>query len=142
MQLHTLQPNTPGRQGQRVGRGGKRGTTAGRGTKGQKARAGHKIRPQLRDLVKRIPKLRGSKFRSFQESAQAVSLATLAKHFSSGGVVTIEKLLAKGIVGRRHGAKPRVKILGGAIDKKLSIRSLSISKSARAAVEKAGGTVE
>jgi large subunit ribosomal protein L15 len=42
-----------------VARGGKRGKTAGRGTKGQKARAGHKIRPEIRDVIKRIPKMRG-----------------------------------------------------------------------------------
>ena len=51
-----------------VGRGGKRGKTSGRGTKGQNARAGRKKRPEMRDFIKRIPKLRGrgkSPFKSF-----------------------------------------------------------------------------
>ena len=60
MQLHELQPfHRLKRKAQRVGRGGKRGTTSGKGTKGQKARAGHRIRPAERDLIIRIPKLRG-----------------------------------------------------------------------------------
>ena len=60
MQLHELQPfHRLKRKAPRVGRGGKRGTTSGKGTKGQKARAGHRIRPAERDLIIRIPKLRG-----------------------------------------------------------------------------------
>ena len=57
MQLHNLPIQN--KQGKRVARGGKRGTTAGRGTKGQKSRSGHRIRPAQRDLLIRIPKLRG-----------------------------------------------------------------------------------
>lgn len=69
MQFHTLKRHTPNKKSQRVGRGGKRGKTAGRGTKGQNARAGRKKRPELRDFIKRVPKLRGrgkSSFKSFQ----------------------------------------------------------------------------
>jgi large subunit ribosomal protein L15 len=61
MQLHELKPFHPNKKQRRVGRGGKRGTTSGRGTKGQKARAGHRIRPAERDLIQRLPKLRGFK---------------------------------------------------------------------------------
>jgi len=59
MQLHDLKPLHPNKSSKRVGRGGKRGTTSGRGTKGQRARAGHRIRPAERDLIQRLPKLRG-----------------------------------------------------------------------------------
>ena len=59
MQLHQLKPKTPQKDRRYVGRGGKRGKTAGRGTKGQKARAGAKFRPEIRDFIKRLPKLRG-----------------------------------------------------------------------------------
>lgn len=59
MQLHQLQPLYKLKDKKRIGRGGKRGTYSGRGQKGQKARAGHKIRPALRDLIQRLPKLRG-----------------------------------------------------------------------------------
>jgi len=59
MQFHTLRRNTPNKKSKTVGRGGKRGKTSGRGTKGQNARAGRKKRPELRDFIKRVPKLRG-----------------------------------------------------------------------------------
>ena len=59
MQFHNLQSKTKRKKSRQVGRGGTRGKTAGRGTKGQNARAGRKKRPELRDMIKRIPKLRG-----------------------------------------------------------------------------------
>lgn len=63
MQFHQIQPSRRLKKKKRIGRGGKRGTYCGRGIKGQKARAGAKIRPQVRDLIKKIPKVRGYKFR-------------------------------------------------------------------------------
>lgn len=69
MQFHNLKRKTKRKKVQQVGRGGKRGKTSGRGTKGQNARAGRKKRPELRDIIKRIPKLRGrgrSSLKSFQ----------------------------------------------------------------------------
>ena len=59
MQFHNLKRKTPNKKSQQVGRGGTRGKTSGRGTKGQNARAGRKKRPELRDFIKRVPKLRG-----------------------------------------------------------------------------------
>lgn len=59
MQFHTLKRKTPNKKSKQVGRGGTRGKTSGRGTKGQNARAGRKKRPELRDFIKRVPKLRG-----------------------------------------------------------------------------------
>jgi large subunit ribosomal protein L15 len=59
MQLNTLKPRHANYRSTVVGRGGKRGKTSGRGGKGQTARAGHKIRPEMRDLIKKLPKLRG-----------------------------------------------------------------------------------
>ena len=59
MQLHNLQSKTKRKKSRQVGRGGTRGKTSGRGTKGQNARAGRKKRPELRDFIKRFPKLRG-----------------------------------------------------------------------------------
>lgn len=59
MQFHSLKRKTPNKKSRSVGRGGKRGKTSGRGTKGQNARAGRKKRPELRDFIKRVPKLRG-----------------------------------------------------------------------------------
>ena len=74
MQFHQLIQKTKFRKSRRVGRGGKRGTYSGRGIKGQKARAGAKIRPALRDILKKIPKLRGYKFKSFRQKPSVVNL--------------------------------------------------------------------
>jgi large subunit ribosomal protein L15 len=64
MQLHELKPIHKSKKRKRVGRGGKRGTFAGRGQKGQRSRAGRKMKPVVRELIKRYPKLRGYKFKS------------------------------------------------------------------------------
>ncbi len=80
MQFHTLKRKTKNKKSRQVGRGGKRGKTAGRGTKGQNARAGHKKRPELRNIIKRIPKLRGrgrSSLKSFRSKARGAELVTL-----------------------------------------------------------------
>ncbi|OHA92238.1 MAG: hypothetical protein A3J09_02040 [Candidatus Zambryskibacteria bacterium RIFCSPLOWO2_02_FULL_51_21] len=77
MQFHTLKRKTPNKTSRQVGRGGTRGKTAGRGTKGQNARAGHKNRPELRDVIKRVPKLRGrgkSSLKSFQPRLTGATL--------------------------------------------------------------------
>jgi len=146
MQLHTLKRAHPNKISRQVGRGGKRGKTSGRGGKGQTARAGHKIYPQIRDMIKRIPKLRGrgkSSFKSFQEKATPVNLGALEGAFESGAAVTPETLLSVGLISKRSGALPRVKILGaGALTKKLVVSGCAVSASARAAVERVGGTVK
>lgn len=80
MQFHNLQSKTKRKRSRQVGRGGTRGKTAGRGTKGQNARAGRKKRPELRDIIKRIPKLRGrgrSSLKSFQPRARGAELKAL-----------------------------------------------------------------
>ena len=80
MQFHNLVAKTKRKYARQVGRGGTRGKTAGRGTKGQNARAGRKKRPEMRDIIKRIPKLRGrgkSSLKSFKPKARGVELAAL-----------------------------------------------------------------
>jgi large subunit ribosomal protein L15 len=62
--LHTIKPTTKNKSKKRIGRGGKRGTYSGKGMKGQKSRAGRKIRPAIRDLIQRTPKLRGARNKS------------------------------------------------------------------------------
>ncbi|MDP3953367.1 MAG: hypothetical protein Q8P99_00890 [bacterium] len=61
MQLHELQPKHKNKTKKRIGRGGKRGTFSGKGVKGQKSRAGRKLRPGTRDLMQQTPKLRGAR---------------------------------------------------------------------------------
>ena len=66
--MHNLKRNHKNKKDRIVGRGGKRGKTAGRGGKGQTARAGNKRRPELRDIIKKLPKLRGYRFKSIQKA--------------------------------------------------------------------------
>ena len=131
MQIHQLKPNHYGRKSRRVGRGGKRGTTSGRGTKGQKARAGHKIRPAERDIIKKIPKLRGYKFKSFRLKPTVINLSLLVGKFSAGEEVSPATLLKKGLIRRIKGELPKVKILGnGELKKKLVFKEVEFSRSA------------
>ena len=132
MQLHNL--TSPSRSKKRVGRGGKRGKTSGRGTKGQKARAGHRIRPEARDIIKKIPKRRGyGKHRADSVNASGVrpivvNLSLIDKHFESGETVSPETLLAKRLIRKRRGKLPKVKVLGtGALTKKLTFEGVTMS---------------
>ena len=134
------------RSKRRVGRGGKRGTFSGRGTKGQKARAGRRIRPQLRDVIKKIPKQRGRgkhSFKSIGIKSAVVNLDDLEKHFASGERVTPEALWRVGLINRRSKRIPKVKLLGsGVLTKKLLVERCQVSGSAKAQIEKLGGTVD
>lgn len=146
MQIHQLKRNHPHRQPAPIGRGGKRGKTAGRGTKGQRARAGAKFRPELRDIIKKLPKVRGSSthgpLHSFQIKPVAVNLSALEKFVVAGSVVTPKSLVEQGLVNKLKGAVPAVKILGtGSLTKKLTFTGCLFSASSRLAVEKAGGTI-
>ena len=109
MQIHQLKPKTGVRSKKRVGRGDK---TAGRGTKGQKSRAGHKIRPAIRDLLKKLPKLRGYRFRSFRRRPTVIRFALLEQHFADGDSIDPDRLLERGLIRRMKGRVPPVKILG------------------------------
>ncbi|MBX4209143.1 uL15 family ribosomal protein [Candidatus Parcubacteria bacterium] len=146
MQTHDLKRKTPNYKAAQVGRGGKRGKTSGRGTKGQDSRSGHKKRPELRDFIKRIPKLRGQgksgALNSFVPRAVPVPLSALEKNFKAGDRVEPKSLLKKGLIEMINGNFPRVKILGdGEVTIKLVISGVEVSASAKAKLEKAGGTV-
>ena len=131
MQLHQIKPIHKQRRSKRVGRGGKRGTYSGRGIKGQKARAGRKLRPEIRDFIKKIPKQRGYRFKSFREKPAIVNLKDLEKNFQNNEVVSPETLLEKGLIAKVKGRMPEVKILGkGKLTKKLKIQNCRMSKSA------------
>ena len=128
-----------------VARGGKRGKTSGRGGKGQTARAGNKRRPEWRDIIKKLPKLRGrgkNSNISFYKKAAPVNLVALEAVFSSGDAITPAILFEKGVVSMRSGRMPEVKILGeGEITKSFKVTGCSYSVSAKAAIEKAGGSI-
>ena len=145
--MNTIAPTSARVTSARVGRGGKRGKTSGRGTKGQTARAGHKKRPEMRDLLKKLPKRRGfGKNRSRTVAPQViytvVNLTALEKAFSAGDSVTPATLMTKTLVGSRGGYILPIKILGtGTLTKKLFVSDCKLSKAAEQAITAVGGTI-
>lgn len=131
MQIHDLQRRTPNKTSRQVGRGGKRGKTSGRGHKGQKARAGHKIRPEIRDQIKKLPKLRGYRFSSIQNKKAVVNLSDISKNYADGDVVSPTTLLEKKLIKRQGGVLPVVKVLGtGELTKKVTFEKVEFSETA------------
>ena len=141
IKIHNLRP-APGahKAKTRVGRGeGSKGKTAGRGTKGTKAR--YQVRPGFEGgqlpLHMRLPKLRGFK-NPFRTEYQVVNLKRIQELFPEGGEVTVENLVAKGAVRKNE----LVKVLGdGDITVKVNVVVDKASASAIAKIEAAGGSV-
>jgi large subunit ribosomal protein L15 len=142
LKVHHLRP-VPGSNTAktRVGRGeGSKGKTAGRGTKGQKAR--YQVKAGFEGgqmpLHMRTPKLRGFK-NPFRVEYQVVNLEKLAELYPKGGDVTIGDLVAKGAVRKNE----KVKVLGtGDIDVKLTVSVDKVSGSAEQKIVAAGGSVK
>ncbi len=125
-----------------MGRGGKRGTYSGRGLKGQKSRSGAKIRPAWRDFVKKLPKQRGSKFKPVSVKPVVINVIDIEKNFQGGDFITPRFLLDKGLITKRNGRIPKVKVLGdGKIEKKVTIKNCLVSASARKKIKAAGGNI-
>lgn len=144
LRLDTLSPLVKKRK--RVGRGGSRGGTSGKGHKGQKARSGGYVRIGYEGgqmpLFRRLPK-RGFNNAEFKVQYQLVSLGALEKAFNNGDVVNRESLIQKGLIS---GNKSKgsllcsVKILGsGTLSKKLVVHAEAFSKTALEAIKGRGG---
>ena len=146
MQRHNLKRQHENKKSKTIGRGGTRGKTSGRGTKGQNARAGHKKRPEIRDFIKRIPKLRGRGKNintSIETKPTVINLLKINLVFKEGESVSPGTLLSKCLVTLEKGRMPKIKILGnGALDKKLFFKEIKVSEEVRKAVEKAQGSVK
>lgn len=128
-----------------IGRGGTRGKTSGRGTKGQNARTGRKIRPEIRDFIKRLPKLRGrgkNSNRGIVEKPMAVSLSAIEAAFTAGDEINPSTLHLKGLIRFRESSVAPIKILGGEITKKLNFTNVLVSQTAKALIEKVGGMIK
>lgn len=147
MQLHELKPNRVKKARKRVGRGGKKGTYAGRGIKGQKSRSGRKTRVGFAGgdttMIKRLPKQRGTvggtdirkgvKLSRYKIDQAVLNIDDLNKVFEKGEVVSPKTLLEKRLIYRTKNRIPKVKILGkGKLDKKLLFSGVSLSASVRA----------
>ncbi len=141
LKVHHLRPAPGAKTAKtRVGRGeGSKGKTAGRGTKGTKAR--YQVKASFEGgstpIHMRLPKLRGFK-NPFKTEYQVVNLDKIGSLFPEGGDVTVEALVAKGAV--RKGAL--VKVLGsGEITVKVNVTADAVSASAKDKIEAAGGSV-
>jgi large subunit ribosomal protein L15 len=144
MKLHELSP-APGSThvGKRKGRGNGSGNgkTAGRGSKGQKARSGGGVRVGFEGgqmpLTRRLPK-RGFN-NIFAKPLEAINLSALDK-FEDGATVNVCDLLEKGILSK---CEYGVKVLGnGSLNKKLTVRASAFSATAKEKIEAAGGKAE
>ncbi|CAN5236628.1 MAG: 50S ribosomal protein L15 [Nocardioides sp.] len=141
LKLHHLKPAPGAKTAKtRVGRGeGSKGKTAGRGTKGTKARYQVPVAFEggQMPIHMRMPKLKGFK-NPFKVEFQVVNLDRLSELFPSGGVVSIEDLVAKGAVRKNL----PVKVLGtGEVTVKVDVTANAFSGSAKEKIEAAGGTV-
>jgi len=142
IKLHDLKP-APGAKTKRtrVGRGeGSKGKTAGRGTKGTKARYQVPVGFEggQMPLQRRVPKLKGFSNAGFSTSYQVVNTGRLAELFPEGGDVTPENLVTKGAARKGE----LIKVLGtGEIGVALRVTAHAFSATAAAKIEQAGGTV-
>lgn len=145
MKLHELSPAVGStKERKRIGRGAGsgQGKTAGKGHKGQKARAGRGIRPGFEGgqmpLQRRLPK-RGFN-NIFRKEIAIVNVADIDAAFDNGAVVTIEALIEKGLVKKELDG---VKVLGhGEMSKSLTVQVNAYSASAKEKIEAAGGKAE
>ncbi len=141
VQIHQIKPTIRKKAKKLIGRGGKRGTYSGRGSKGQRAH-GVRVKPQLREIIKRLPKKRGYRFASIQTKPVIVNLKVLERKFKEGDKITPKILVEAGVINLLKGKVPEVKLLGsGNVSKKLLVSECQISQSAREKITKAGGEV-
>jgi large subunit ribosomal protein L15 len=156
MDLSTLQRKTPRKISKRIGRGGKRGTYSGKGTKGQKSRAGATVRPGFRGGDNRIwqlfPKQRGAskkpggkgphrKHRFFQlrHDKSAVLNLGFFNQFKENELVSPKILKERGLIKLDE----KVKVLGeGNLTRKIKFEGFTFSKTAIDKISKAGGTIK
>ncbi len=132
-----------GKERKRVGRGGSRGGTSGKGHKGQKARSGGKVAAQFEGgqmpLTRRIPK-RGFSNARFKVEYTLLSLDRLNSFFEPGAIVNRQVLIEKGILSKN--SRNLIKVLGnGTLEKSLIVHADAFSKSAEEAITQVGGTI-
>lgn len=146
MQIHEIRREHALKKSKLVGRGGTRGKTSGHGGKGQTARAGHRVRPAMRDIIKKLPKLRGhGKNRSesvFYRGPEAVVNVSALNIFKANELVNPTSLVAKGLIAEAFGKHPKVKILGtGEITVAVKVEGCTVSETAKTKIEAVGGTI-
>lgn len=142
--LHTIKREHPNKKAKLVGRGQSsgRGKTSGRGTKGQKARGNTKMRPALRDIIKKLPKLRGHGKNRSRGTYVKPELGVINVSGLTGlTLVNPETLVTAGLISPRL-AKNGVKILGtGSIAHAVTVSNCLVSAAAKEKIVAAGGSV-
>jgi large subunit ribosomal protein L15 len=145
MEKFNLKRKNKNKKSRQIGRGGVKAKTAGRGTKGQNARSGRKKRPELRDFIKKLPKLRGRGKNintSIQSKPVVLNLEVIAKNYKSGETVSPQTLFEKKLLDKYKGVLPSVKILGkGDISFDLNFSRVSLSRDTLSKIEKVGGKI-
>ena len=143
MQIHNLKRVHKNKKDRIVGRGGKHAKTSGRGGKGQTARAGNKRRPELRDIIKKLPKNRGYRFKSFQIKPVCISLDKISIVYPKGGAVNPQSLLDLKVIKKKKGWLPEIKILNGKEEFtiKIQVSKCLVSDVVKEKITKAGGEV-
>lgn len=132
MQIHQIKPKHKLKKRKRIGRGGKKGTYSGKGMKGQKSRAGKRLAPIIRELIKKYPKLRGYRTQKREKDIAIINIGDLDKNFKDSEVVSPESLIKKRLIRKIKGKVPKVKILGrGELTKKIIIEKCQLSKTAK-----------
>lgn len=144
IQVHQIQFQL--KRKKRIGRGGKRGNYSGRGIKGQKARAGRKIKPMIREMILRFPKLRGmGNIEKAKKQCFVVNLDKIDQVFNEGERVNIQSILSKKLIKVPKSLKSfEIKILGsGNLTKKLIFdRSLLFSEKAKNKIIQQGSLIQ
>lgn len=157
MNLNELKPNTKRKKAKRIGRGGKRGTYSGKGSKGQKSRAGAGIKPGFRGGDNRIwqlfPKQKGAskkpgsksphkkhRYFALKKEKPAVFNLGFFNQFTEEEIINPEFLAKRGLIVSQ---KRKVKILSdGELKRKFIFEGFAVSKKARNKIAKAGGGVK
>jgi large subunit ribosomal protein L15 len=146
MKLHA---RTPLRDNllQRIGRSGKRGSYSGRGQKGQHSRSGHRIRPAERDILLKIPKMRGFRNKPKSDISIVFNLSRIstvfATHAKAGVPLEVNRALLRSAKLFSKDYKGMVKILGtGEIAFPIAVHGFEVSESAKKKIVKAGGSVK
>jgi large subunit ribosomal protein L15 len=132
---------------QRIGRSGKRGSYSGRGVKGQRSRSGHRIRPAERDIILKIPKMRGFRNKPKQDAPVVFNLGVLSgklkTYIKAGAPLEVSYAILKTAKLLKKDYKGVVKILGtGEIAFPIAVSGFEVSASAKLKIEKAGGNVK
>lgn len=144
MQINDLKLKIRKKKRKTIGRGGKKGTYSGKGNKGQKARSGAHVDPLFEGgrstLIDHMKKKKG--FKSREAKKTVLSLDQIEKAFKDGETVNVESLVKTKLLGKVV-KREKIKILGASkLSKKLSFSNdILLSKSAKEAIEKAGGKI-